>query len=185
MNILELICIAIGLSMDACAVSICKGLSSKSYNIKKGLIIGSYFGGFQALMPLIGYYLGNFFKDKIIFIDHYISLVLLSFIGISMIREAFNKETISNASINYKEMIILAISTSIDALIVGITLSFLNVNIWLSTIIIGLITFIITNFGFKIGTIFGNKYGKIAEIIGGIILILMGIKIVLEHLNII
>lgn len=186
MGILEIIIIAIGLAMDAFAVSICKGLSMKKMSWKKGLIIGGYFGFFQALMPLIGYLLGIGFQDKVTGIDHWIAFILLGIIGINMIKEALSKkEEEKNDSVNFKEMIVLAIATSIDALAVGITMAFLEVNIALAITIIGIITFAISIIGVKIGNIFGNKYEKKAEFAGGVILILMGIKILLEHLGII
>ena len=186
MGILEIIIIAIGLAMDAFAVSICKGLSMKKMSWKKGLIIGGYFGFFQALMPLVGYLLGIGFQDKVTGIDHWIAFILLGIIGINMIKEALSKEDDEkNDSVNFKEMIVLAIATSIDALAVGITMAFLEVNIALAITIIGIITFAISVIGVKIGNIFGNKYEKKAELAGGIILILMGIKILLEHLGII
>lgn len=186
MGILEIIIIAIGLAMDAFAVSICKGLSMKKMSWKKGLIIGGYFGFFQALMPLVGYLLGIGFQDKVTGIDHWIAFILLGIIGINMIKEALSKEDDEkNDSVNFKEMIVLAIATSIDALAVGITMAFLEVNIALAITIIGIITFAISVTGVKIGNIFGNKYEKKAELAGGVILILMGIKILLEHLGII
>lgn len=186
MGILEIIIIAIGLAMDAFAVSICKGLSMKKMSWKKGIIIGGYFGFFQALMPLIGYLLGIGFQDKVTGIDHWIAFILLGIIGINMIKEALSKEEEGrNDSVNFKEMIVLAIATSIDALAVGITMAFLEVNIAIAITIIGIITFAISVIGVKIGNIFGNKYEKKAEFAGGIILILMGIKILLEHLGII
>lgn len=186
MGILTIIIIAIGLAMDAFAVSICKGLSMKKMSWKKGVIIGGYFGFFQALMPLVGYLLGIGFQDKVTGVDHWIAFILLGIIGINMIKEALSKEEEEkNDSVNFKEMIVLAIATSIDALAVGITMAFLEVNIALAITIIGIITFAISVIGVKIGNIFGNKYEKKAELAGGIILILMGIKILLEHLGII
>lgn len=186
MSILSIIVIAIGLAMDAFAVSICKGLSMKKMSWKKALIIGGYFGFFQALMPLIGYLLGIGFQDKVTGIDHWIAFILLGIIGINMIKEALSKEDEGkNDSVKFKEMIVLAIATSIDALAVGITMAFLEVNIAVAITIIGIITFAISVIGVKIGNIFGNKYEKKAEFAGGVILILMGIKILLEHLGII
>lgn len=186
MGILGIIIIAIGLAMDAFAVSICKGLSMKRMNWKKGTIIGGYFGFFQAIMPLIGYLLGMGFQDKVTSIDHWIAFILLSIIGINMIKEAFSdEEDANNDNVNFKEMIVLAIATSIDALAVGITFAFLEINIILAVAIIGIITLIISMIGVKIGNVFGNKYEKRAQIVGGVILILMGLKILLEHLEII
>lgn len=185
MGILEIFFIGIGLSMDAFAVSICKGLSVKKLQIKNALTCGIYFGGFQALMPLIGYILGVQFKNKIESIDHWIAFVLLALIGINMIKEAFSDEENSDDDFSFRTMVLLAIATSIDALAVGVTFAFLSVNILLAIAIIGCTTFIIAITGVKIGNIFGLKYKKNAEIAGGVILILIGLKILLEHLNII
>lgn len=185
MGTVGLIFIAIGLSMDACAVAICKGLSMKRMDLKKAFIVGGYFGIFQAIMPFAGYLLGVGFQDKVEKIDHWIALILLGIIGINMIKEAFsNEEDSKNSNVDFKEMIILAIATSVDALAIGITFAFLDVNILTSVILIGVITFIISVIGVKIGNVFGTKYEKKAQIAGGIILIGMGIKILLEHLGI-
>lgn len=186
MGILSIIIIAIGLAMDAFAVSVCKGLSMKRMSWQKGLIIGGYFGFFQAFMPLVGYFLGIGFQDKVEGVDHWIALILLAVIGINMIKEVFSKEeNYENDSVGFKEMIVLAIATSIDALAVGITMAFLEVNIISAVLLIGIITFVISVIGVKIGNIFGDKYEKKAELAGGIILILMGIKILLEHMGVI
>lgn len=186
MGILELILIAIGLGMDAFAVSICKGISMSKMNWKKAIIIGLYFGIFQALMPVIGFTLGKTFENLVTSIDHWIAFGLLLIIGIKMIIDAFKEDNISvNDSINWKVMVILAIATSIDALAVGITFAFLQVNLLLAVLIIGIITFILCVIGTKIGNNFGNKFENKAEILGGIVLILIGVKILLEHLNII
>lgn len=183
MGIIELIILSIGLAMDAFAVAICKGLSMQKMNWKKACIIGAYFGIFQALMPLAGYLLGVNFQEKIVNIDHWVAFILLGIIGLNMIKEAISKETeIANDSIKFKDMLILAIATSIDALAVGITFAFLKVNILLAISLIGGITFAISVAGVKIGNIFGDKYEKKAEFAGGVILILLGIKILLEHL---
>ncbi len=186
MEIIELLLIAIGLAMDAFAVSICKGLAMKRMNWKKAVIVGIYFGVFQALMPVIGYFLGTTFENLVTKIDHWIAFILLVLIGGKMIKEAFdnNAEGYSD-SVNFKTMLVLAIATSIDALAVGITFAFLQTNIVLAVILIGIVTFILSIVGVKIGNQFGIKYEKRAEIIGGIILILIGIKILLEHLGII
>lgn len=181
MGIIELIIISLSLAMDAFSASICKGLKQTKINLKNSLVVGTYFGLFQSIMPTIGYYLGNFFSDKIKAFDHYIAFFLLLFIGISMIKEVKENKEI-NCNLNFKEMIILSIATSIDALIIGITFSFLKVNLYLSILIIGLITFFITSIGYNIGTYFGIKYQKKAQIIGGLILIIMGLKILIEHL---
>lgn len=185
MSIVEIILIGIGLAMDAFAVSVCKGLAMKKMDWKKASIIGLYFGAFQALMPVIGYFLGIGFENKIKIIDHWIAFILLSIIGGSMIKESF-KENDKNADdkIDFKTMVILAIATSIDALAVGVTFAFLSVNLPLAISIIGIITFIISAIGVKIGNVFGGKYEAKAEMTGGIILILLGLKILLEHLGI-
>lgn len=184
MSILEIILTSVGLSMDAFAVSICKGLSLKKIDVKKCFIIGLYFGFFQAIMPLIGYFLGVNMKEFIMSIDHWIVFVLLAMIGINMVLEAFREENNINDKIDFKTMIMLAIATSIDALAVGITFAFLEVNILLAVSLIGIITFAICMIGVKIGNIFGNKYEKKAQVFGGVILILLGLKILLEHLGI-
>ncbi len=185
MGILEIILIAIGLAMDAFAVSICKGLSMKKMDWKKALIIAGYFGVFQGLMPVVGYFLGTNFESLVTKIDHWIAFGLLAFIGINMLKEAFSKETESyNDDVDFKTMIILAIATSIDALAIGITFAFLRTNILLAALIIASITFVISIAGVKIGNKFGCKYEKKAEIIGGLILICIGVKILLEHLQI-
>lgn len=183
MGIIELIVLSIGLAMDAFAVSICKGLSMPKMKWKNAIIIGLYFGYFQALMPALGYLLGVNFQDRISNIDHWVAFILLAVIGINMIKEAISKDNdVHNDSIKFKDMIILSIATSIDALAVGITFAFLNVNLILAISLIGVITFIISVLGVKVGNIFGDKYEKKAEFAGGIILILLGIKILLEHL---
>lgn len=186
MTLFGLIILSIGLGMDAFAVSICKGVTFKKSKLRKSLIVALYMGIFQALMPLIGYFLGISFADKIINIDHWIAFILLLVIGIKMIKEALNKEKeIVNDSVDVKEMLVLAVATSIDALAVGITFSFLNVNLWVAIILIGTITFFLSFIGTKIGNVFGDKYEKKAELIGGLILILLGIKILLEHIGLI
>ena len=186
MTIIEIILIAIGLAMDAFAVSICKGLSMKKMSWKKALIVGAYFGIFQGLMPVIGYFLGSTFEALVTQIDHWIAFILLTLIGANMLKEAFGKECEScNDSVDFKTMIMLAIATSIDALAIGISFAFLKTNIILAALVIGSITFAICVIGVKIGNKFGNKYEKKAEIAGGLILVFMGIKILLEHLSII
>ena len=184
MTILEILLIAIGLAMDAFAVSICKGLSMEKMNWKKALIVGTYFGIFQALMPIIGYFLESTFEDLVTHIDHWIAFVLLVAIGGNMLKEAFaNNSENCNDNVDFKTMSILAIATSIDALAIGITFAFLQANIWISAIIIGIVTFAISIIGVKIGNKFGDRYERRAEIVGGFILIFMGIKILLEHLG--
>ncbi len=185
MNFFTLFTIAVGLSMDAFAVAICKGLAMKKITLRKALIIGLWFGGFQALMPLIGYLLGVQFQSKITSIDHWIAFVLLCFIGINMIREACStEEENASESLAVKEMLLLAIATSIDALAVGVTFAFLQVTILPAIAFIGLTTLILSMAGVKIGNVFGTRYKSKAEFAGGIILIVIGIKILLEHLGI-
>lgn len=185
MGFIEIFFIGVGLAMDAFAVSICKGLSTRKLELKHALICGGYFGFFQGLMPLIGYILGIQFKSKIESIDHWIAFILLALIGINMIKEAIDHdEEENNPDFSFKAMLPLAIATSIDALAVGVTFAFLNVHILYAIIIIAVTTFIISMVGVKIGHVFGAKYKAKAEITGGIILILMGLKILLEHLGI-
>ena len=185
MDLLTLLTLAVGLAMDAFAVSICKGLAMREKVLKKGIIVGLWFGGFQALMPTIGFFLGTQFKDQITSIDHWIAFVLLGLIGITMVKEALsNDEEQADDSIAVKEMFMLAVATSIDALAVGITFAFLNVHIVSAASMIGVCTFLISFAGVKIGNIFGTKYKSKAELAGGIILILLGFKILFEHLHI-
>ena len=186
MQPLELLLIAIGLAMDAFAVSVCKGLSMKNMNLKNACIIGGYFGFFQGFMPLIGYILGISFEERISSIDHWIAFILLAYIGIKMIKEALEKNEESiNDSVDIKTMLILAIATSMDALAVGVTFAFFEVNILFAIILIGIITFVLSILGVKIGNKFGDKYESKAEVAGGVILILMGIKILIEGLGVI
>ncbi len=182
MSLWELFILAVGLSMDAFAVSICKGLSLGKTELKNSITAGLYFGGFQMLMPLIGYLLGIRFQAMIQSIDHWVAFILLCLIGINMIKEANAQEECS-ASMAPKEMFPLAVATSIDALAVGVTFAFLDVNIVPAVSFIGIITFIFSAVGIKIGSVFGLKYKSRAEILGGIVLIGMGIKILLEHLG--
>ena len=185
MDLLTLLTLAVGLAMDAFAVSICKGLAMREKVLKKGIIVGLWFGGFQALMPTIGFLLGTQFKDQITSIDHWIAFVFLGLIGINMVKEALsNDEEQADDSIAVKEMFMLAVATSIDALAVGITFAFLNVHIVSAALMIGVCTFLISFVGVKIGNIFGTKYKSKAELAGGIILILLGFKILFEHLHI-
>ncbi len=182
MKLYEVIIIAISLAMDTFTVSVCKGITMKSIKYKDAVIISLYFGLFQSLMPLIGYIFGFSF-DNVSKIDHFVAFVLLFGIGISMILESKENQKLNN-KIDFKTMLPLAIATSIDALAVGITFAFLNVNIIISSILIGLITFSISFVGVSIGNKFGSKYGNIAELIGGILLILMGVRILLTHIGI-
>ena len=184
MSLLTLFITAVGLSMDAFAVAICKGLAMKKLSWKKALIIGLWFGGFQALMPTIGYLLGTRFESYVTAIDHWIAFVLLALIGANMVKESFSKEEeSSNDAVDFKTMFLLAIATSIDALAVGVTYAFLQVRIVPAVSFIGVITFTLSIVGVKIGNVFGLKYKSKAELAGGIILIVMGIKILLEHLG--
>lgn len=186
MGIIEIILLGIGLSMDAFAVSVCKGLSVSKLQIKHALTVGIYFGGFQALMPLIGYLLGTRFQSLIASVDHWIVFALLVLIGANMVREAIGEEgEEKNDSFSFCTMLPLAVATSIDALAVGITFAFLQVQIVLAISLIGCITFVLSAAGIKIGNVFGARYKKKAEITGGAILILLGTKILLEHLGII
>lgn len=180
MGIAELFVLAIGLSMDAFAVSICKGLSLGKITPKHMCIAGIWFGGFQALMPLIGYFLGSFFADMITKYDHWIAFALLVIIGGNMIKESFEKEEHLDASMTVKSMFLLAVATSIDALAVGVTFAFLKVQIVPAVSFIGIITFVLSAIGVKIGSIFGTKYQSRAELCGGIILIIIGTKVLLD-----
>lgn len=184
MSLLELFLIAVAVSMDAFAVAICKGLSMQKATFKKVLTVGLYFGIFQAIMPLIGYILGVQFREIIESIDHWFAFILLAFIGINMIKESMNNESCPNSDLGFKSMLVLAISTSIDALAVGITLAFLKVDVFQSVSFIGIVTFILSMVGVKIGNIFGAKYKSKAELVGGIVLICIGLKILLEHIGI-
>ena len=185
MSLFSLFIIAVGLSMDAFAVSICKGLAMQKINLRKAGIVGLWFGGFQALMPFIGYLLGSQFEQYITAIDHWIAFVLLGLIGASMIKEALSKEEeCANDSLDCKTMFLLAVATSIDALAVGVTFAFLQVEIVPAVSFIGIITFTLSVIGVKVGNIFGTRYKSKAELAGGMILVVMGIKILLEHLGI-
>lgn len=185
MGILEITLIGLGLAMDAFAVSICKGLSMKKMNWKSAIIIALYFGIFQAVMPIIGYFLGTTFSSLLENIDHWIAFILLLIIGINMIKESRDNESENkNDKVDFKTMIGLAIATSIDAFTVGVTFAFLKTNIFLATTIIGIVTFILSLIGVKIGNSFGDKFQSKAEFIGGVILIIIGLKTLLEHLGI-
>ena len=187
MGIGELLFLAVGLSMDAFAVSICKGLSVKKAGLKQMATCGIWFGGFQALMPLIGFFLGALFYDAISSFDHWVAFGLLALIGINMLREALSKdEEEANDDMSIKTMFVMAVATSIDALAVGISLAMAgDVNIWVAIACIGVITFLMSGLGVKIGNVFGAKFEKKAEAAGGVILILLGLKILLEHLGVI
>ena len=189
MGLFELVMLAFGLSMDACAVSICKGLSMKKAGFKEGAICGIWFGGFQALMPVIGFFLGTLFADAIETFDHWIAFGLLVLIGVNMLKEAFEKECDcegdeKDADLSVKTMFVMAVATSIDALAVGISLAMAgNVNIVTAVILIGLFTCGMSTMGVKIGNVFGSRFEKKAQFAGGAILILLGAKILLEHLG--
>lgn len=184
MGLLELFILAVGLSMDAFAVSVCKGLAMPKITLRRTLIVGAWFGGFQALMPAVGYVLGVQFRDKITAVDHWIAFLLLGVIGANMIKEALSGECENESdSLDVRTMFLLAVATSIDALAVGITFAFLKVHIIAAVSFIGVTTFAISAAGVKIGNVFGTKYKSKAELAGGIILILLGIKILLEHLG--
>lgn len=190
MRIYEAVLLAVSLSMDAFAVALCKGLAIKKIDLKKCLVVGLWFGSFQALMPLAGYFLGSTFADKITSVSHWIAFILLAIIGGNMIKESFEKdEKPLDASLGFKTMIIMAIATSIDALAAGVSLSFTRFNppwfVYITFLLIGVITLTLSAVGVKIGNIFGTKFKSKAELAGGIILILLGIKILLEGLGII
>ena len=188
MELWELVVTALALAMDAFAVAICKGLCVKQLRLKHCFITGAYFGGFQALMPLLGFFFSLMFKDYIEAFDHWIAFGLLGLIGVNMVVESFKKEDEQTCEVNpfgFKTMILMAIATSIDALAVGVTFAVLgNVDIWLAVALIGAITFATSACGVKIGNVFGARFKNKAELIGGIILILIGVKILLEHLGV-
>ncbi len=182
MSIIEILLIGVGLSMDAFAVSICKGLSVGKIKPKHMLSVGIWFGGFQALMPFLGYLLGSTFEQYITSIDHWVAFVLLLIIGCNMIKESRSNENDQDASFAFKEMLLLAIATSIDALAVGVTFAFLKVDIILAITLIGTTTFVLSAAGIKIGSVFGAKYKSKAELFGGVVLVFIGFKILIEHL---
>lgn len=185
MSLLELFILAVGLSMDAFAVSVCKGLAIGRTRLRDAAVVGAWFGGFQAGMPLIGYLLGVNFADYISAFDHWIAFGLLVLIGANMIKESLEKkpEKDAGASLAFKTMLVMALATSIDALAVGITFAFLEVQIIPAVLFIGVTTFVLSGIGVKLGSVFGTKYKSRAEFAGGVILILLGIKILLEHLG--
>ena len=192
MGIGELLLLAVGVSMDAFAVSICKGLAMKKATLKGCMTCGVWFGGFQALMPVIGFFLGTLFADAIQAIDPWVAFVLLAIIGGNMLKEAFEQQeeccccNESNADLSAKTMFVMAVATSIDALAVGISLAMAgNVNIWLAAAFIGICTCSFSAMGVKIGNVFGSRFEKKAQLAGGGILILLGLKILLEHLGVI
>lgn len=188
MGLFELVLVALGLSMDAFAVALCKGLGMKRLNWRNGLIIALFFGGFQAVMPFVGWLLGKQFAGYIVSVDHWIAFVLLSFIGGKMLYEVFKPESCPadcSDVINYKELTMLAVATSIDALAVGITFAFLQVSIVPAVLLIGAVTFCLSLGGVAIGHQFGSRLKTKAEIAGGVVLILIGLKILLQHLGVI
>jgi len=190
MGIGELLLLAVGVSMDAFAVSICKGLAMKKATVKASMTCGLWFGGFQALMPTIGFFLGTLFADAIQAIDHWVAFVLLGIIGINMLKEAFAKEEgcdcceEHNADLSVKTMFVMAVATSIDAMAAGISLAMDDANILVNALCIGITTFILSAVGVKVGNVFGSRFEKKAQMAGGIILILLGLKILLEHLGV-
>lgn len=188
MGFWELFLLAVGLSMDAFAVSICKGLAMTKADAKGMLTCGAWFGGFQALMPLIGFFLGTLFAEAIEAVDHWVAFGLLGLIGVNMLREALGKggeEEAHDADLSVKTMFIMAVATSIDALAVGISLAMAgNVNIWVAIALIGVTTFVLSAIGVKVGSIFGGAFEKKAQLAGGVILIFLGVKILLEHLGV-
>ena len=190
MGVFDLFLIGVGLSMDAFAVAICKGLGMHRINYRHTFVIALFFGGFQALMPLIGYFLGSYLADLVNPIDHWIAFVLLAFIGAKMLVDAFKGDEGEDAAqaqdkLDLKELLMLAVATSIDALAVGITFAFLEVNIWVAITVIGLTTFVLSLVGVAVGNRFGARYEKPSTVAGGIVLILIGLKILLEHLGVI
>lgn len=189
MSVIEIVLLAISLSMDAFAVALCKGLALKKINLKSCVTVGLWFGAFQGLMPFLGFFLGSTFADKITSIDHWIAFILLTLIGGNMIKESFDKcEECKDSSLGFKTMLVMAIATSIDALAVGVSFAFTDFKpdwfVYLAFILIGIITFTLSSIGVKIGNIFGTRYKTKAEFAGGLILILLGLKILLEGLGI-
>ncbi len=186
MGLGELLLLAVGLSMDAFAVSVCKGLAMKKVTRKGQLTCGVWFGGFQGLMPLIGFYLGRLFADAIQAVDHWVAFGLLAVIGINMLREAFTEDDdcCADADLSVKTMFVMAVATSIDALAVGISLAMAgDVNIFLAVMLIGAVTFLLSAVGVRVGSIFGSRLQQKAQLAGGVILILLGLKILMEHLG--
>lgn len=185
MGIVEILLLAVGLSMDAFAVSVCKGLSMRTSSLRAGVICGAWFGGFQALMPLIGFFLGTMFAGVISSFDHWVAFGLLVIIGLNMLKEAFSKEEEqTDGDLSPRTMFVMAVATSIDALAMGVTFAFLQVNIAFAVLFIGVTTFVLSAVGLKIGNIFGARFKTLAERFGGAVLILMGVKILLEHLGV-
>ena len=187
MEFVQAMVLAVGLSMDAFAVSVCKGLAMKRADVKSSLICGTWFGGFQGLMPAIGFFLGSLFAQAIQSFDHWIAFLLLGYIGFNMLRDAFSQEACcqeTDADLSAKTMFVMAIATSIDAMAAGISLAMDSADIVLNVVCIGLTTFVLSAVGVKVGNVFGSRFEKKAQIAGGVILILLGLKILLEHLGI-
>lgn len=191
MSIIEILLLAVSLSMDAFAVALCKGLAMPKIKLRHCAVVGAWFGSFQALMPLIGFLLGKTFADKITAIDHWIAFVLLALIGANMIKEALSKkeEEEVSSSLGFKTMFVMAVATSIDALAVGVTFAFTEFDppyfVYIAIVLIGIVTFTLSAVGVKVGNIFGTKYKSKAEFAGGVILILLGLKILLEGIGVI
>ena len=183
MHFTEIILLAIGVAMDAFAASICKGIPLKKVAPKHAMLTAIWFGGFQALLPLIGYYLGASFSDFVSSIDHWIAFLLLGIIGVNMLRESFQKDECCSdkSDFSVRAMFPVALATSIDAMAVGVSLSFMDVNIWMAVLAIGIITAMFSGAGVYIGNMFGNRYKSKAEMTGGLILVVMGVRILLEH----
>ena len=188
MEIFEAVLLAVGLSMDAFAVSVCKGLALRRAGLREGLTCGVWFGGFQALMPTVGFFLAMLFADAIKAIDHWVAFGLLVLIGGNMLKEAFEKGCDCqehSADMGLKTMFLMAVATSIDAMAAGISLAMDRANIWLNAALIGITTCILSALGVKVGAVFGARFEKKAQLAGGIILVLLGVKILLEHVNVI
>lgn len=185
MGFWEMLLLGVGLSMDAFAVSVCKGLSMKKATLKAQITCGAWFGGFQALMPLLGFYLGTLFANAIKAFDHWVAFGLLAVIGINMLREAFDPDCeCGDADLSVKAMFVMAVATSIDAMAVGVSLAMAgDVNIFQAVLLIGVTTFLLSCVGVKVGNVFGSRFEKKAQLAGGVILILLGLKILLEHLS--
>ena len=189
MGIIEIFMLAVGLSMDAFAVSVCKGLCMKKATLKSQAICGAWFGGFQGLMPLIGFFLATLFADAIRDFDHWVAFVLLGIIGFNMLKEAFSKETVDScdvsgeADLSVKTMFVMAVATSIDAMAAGISLAMEGANIFVAVLFISVITFVLSAIGVKVGSQFGSRFEKKAQFCGGVILIVLGLKILIEGLQ--
>lgn len=182
MTLVEILFIAVGVAMDAFAVSICKGLSVRKVKTIHFLKVGLWFGGFQALMPVVGYYTGTFFSETVCSVDHWIAFVLLGIIGVNMIREALSgDDEEADPDFSFRTMLAMAVATSVDALAIGVSFAFLRVSIWVAVAFIGIITAMFSMSGLKIGNVFGARYKSYAELAGGVILVVMGVKILIEH----